>query len=160
MVRSYNSSATGPARERYEAHVKKGPDCWIWTGYLNPAGYGKFFADGRKVFVHRWAYAEFVGPIPEGIQVDHRCRVTQCVNPAHLRLATNKQNCEHRGPRVDNTSGFPGVSFHRKTQRWQASVGHEGRRIYLGLYDTAAEAAEIARAKRLELFTHNDNDRI
>lgn len=154
------TSAKGPAAERFDARVIRDREgkCWTWLGHHDHAGYAKFFADGRKVLVHRWAYEHFIGPIPEDMQIDHACHVTGCVNPQHLRLVTSKQNSEHRRRRSDNTSGFPGASPH-KSGRWQATVSHRGERIYLGLYDTAEEAGAAALAKRLELFTHNDQDR-
>lgn len=91
------------------------------------------------------------------MQLDHTCMVKHCVNPAHLRLVTNKQNCEHRAGWASNQ--YRGSNFHPKTGKWQARVGHAGRQEHLGLYDTPEEAAEVARARRNELFTHNDLDR-
>lgn len=73
---------------------KSGPDgCWIWTGQRKPAGYGVFSrnASGHH-FAHRHAYELMVGPIPEGLEVDHLCRVTSCVNPDHLEPVTPAEN--------------------------------------------------------------------
>lgn len=82
------------AREqRFWARVeKRGPDeCWLWTGALT-RGYGSFGSGGRNVRVHRFAYEAVVGPIPEGLTIDHLCRVRNCVNPAHLEAVTMREN--------------------------------------------------------------------
>lgn len=65
--------------------------CWLWSGALHN-GYGGFFADGQRWRVHRWSYEFLVGPIPEGLHLDHLCRVRHCVNPAHLEPVTNQEN--------------------------------------------------------------------
>jgi hypothetical protein len=67
-------------------------ECWEWTGHKNPAGYGNFWADDRLVKAHRWAYETCVGPIAEGLTIDHLCRNTSCVNPAHLEAVTGWEN--------------------------------------------------------------------
>lgn len=70
--------------------------CWIWSGSLNHKGYGSFMGEGgrggRVVLAHRWSHETFIGPIPEGFQVDHLCRVRACVNPAHLESVTPRTN--------------------------------------------------------------------
>ncbi len=65
--------------------------CWLWTGRLNRGGYGVGYAD-RAVRVHRWAYELLHGPIPDGLDIDHLCRVRRCVNPAHLEAVTRREN--------------------------------------------------------------------
>jgi hypothetical protein len=62
-----------------------GPDdCWLWMGGTGHAGHGRFRLPDRWVQAHRWAYEALVGPIPDGLVLDHLCRVTGCVNPRHL----------------------------------------------------------------------------
>lgn len=73
---------------------KNGPDgCWIWNGERKPAGYGHFGRNqtGRKM-AHRHAYELLVGLIPPGLELDHLCRVTCCVNPEHLEPVTPAEN--------------------------------------------------------------------
>lgn len=74
--------------------------CWIWTAYLNPAGYGEFNRTGyRAERAHRIAYELLIGLIPNGLQLDHLCRVPACVNPAHLEPVTMLENID-RSPRA------------------------------------------------------------
>ena len=132
--------------------------CWQWAGKLT-TGYGVMRVEGRSHRVHRLSYAEFVGPVPNEKHIDHKCHNRACINPAHLRLATPKQNAENRqGAQVNSLSGIRGVSRHAWAGKWSASMQHHGARIYLGLFETKEEAAEVVRLKRLELFTHSDHD--
>lgn len=63
--------------------------CWIWMGGLNDAGYGRIHGNSRA---HRFAYELFVGPIPSGLELDHKCRVRCCVNPHHLEPVPHRVN--------------------------------------------------------------------
>lgn len=65
--------------------------CHLWTAYIMPNGYGRF-AYPRGSLAHRFAYELAVGPIPDGLQIDHLCRVRCCVNPAHLEPVTHNEN--------------------------------------------------------------------
>ena len=79
--------------ERFWAKVdKSGPNgCWIWTAALS-RGYGKFGINGGTKSAHRLSYESLVGPIPEGLQLDHLCRTPACVNPDHLEAVTGRVN--------------------------------------------------------------------
>jgi len=65
------------------------PKCILWDGYIQPNGYGKT-PDQR--YAHRAAYEDEVGPIPEGMTIDHLCNVRHCVNVDHMELVTLKEN--------------------------------------------------------------------
>lgn len=149
--------ATPSVLERFEAKVRKTDNCWFWTASTQGRGYGQFYYEGRVQLAHRVAWIMHHGPIPDGMVIDHVCHNTLCVNPEHLRLATIKANVENcGGARACNkTSGFRGV---RPTPqgRWMARVGHQGRQIYVGVFDTVEEAAQAAAAKRTELYAFPD----
>ena len=93
-------------REKYEINETSG--CWLWLAarnYSSPRGkprrtqwpYGSFskrMSDGTlmQVTAHRFSYEQNVGPIPEGLELDHLCRNTLCVNPLHLEAVTHRTN--------------------------------------------------------------------
>ena len=148
-----------PMIERFWMKVHKTPGCWNWTGAAS-AGYGSW-AEGYKKRhhkAHRFAYEQMVGPIPEGMFLDHKCFNTLCVNPDHLRPVTRKQNSEHeQGPQSNSTTGVLGVT--RRKNRFYVGVGHNGQKLYGGCFKTLDEASEAAKQLRNSLFTHNDLDR-
>lgn len=84
--------------ERFWAKVDKGGPggCWLWTAFCDPDGYGKFAVGSRCVLAHRFAWELLVGPIPEGLTLDHvkarGCEHRHCVNPGHLEPVTNRVN--------------------------------------------------------------------
>lgn len=96
-----------PARDRLlDRLVPQDNGCWYWTGIIDKAGYGRVGYRGRRSeTLQRASYSEFVGDIPEGMSVDHRCHNDdltcpggttcmhrRCGNPAHLRLLTLVDN--------------------------------------------------------------------
>lgn len=89
-----------PFATRYEYFTIPEPNsgCVIWLGPLNKNGYGKMItgykSEGtrRTAWAHRLVYEYFVGPIPAGLDLDHKCRVRCCVNPNHLEPVTRKEN--------------------------------------------------------------------
>lgn len=58
--------------------------CWEWQRYRMPKGYGQACYQGRLWMAHRLSYTLYVGKIPDGYQVHHKCHNTRCINPAHL----------------------------------------------------------------------------
>lgn len=84
--------AMATLEERFWAKVEKSDGCWLWTGAKTTTGYGSVWLDGRSVKAHRVAYELLVGRIPDGLTIDHLCRVRLCVNPAHLEPVTNREN--------------------------------------------------------------------
>lgn len=67
-------------------------ECLVWTGRINRNGYGRIYHDGDERMAHRVTYEAVIGPIPEGMLLDHRCRTRCCVNPAHLEPVTHSEN--------------------------------------------------------------------
>lgn len=148
-------------RTRFWMKVRRSSGCWLWTGAVSGV-YGQFWDGKRVVWAHRFSYELKHGSIPPRKQIDHRPTCPKnCVNPDHLRVATNKQNQENRaGPQRGSRSGVRGVHWHPATSQWRAQVGHKGRKVHVGLFSDIADAEAAVVAKRLELFTHNDADRM
>jgi len=145
------------ATQRFWSKVHKTESCWEWHGARVRHGYGHFNGGQKVVKAHRYSYETEFGPIPDGALVDHICHNSSCVNPAHLRLATHKQNNENRrGPAVNNvTSGVRGV--YKADKKWVARLGHNGAAHYLGRYPTIEDAEAVVIEARRRLFTHSQN---
>ncbi len=78
--------------QRFWSKVNKTETCWLWMASSDHKGYGQFRLDGKNRKAHRVAYELLIGPIPDGLQIDHLCRVRHCVNPAHLEAVTCQEN--------------------------------------------------------------------
>lgn len=86
-----------PWPDRFWAKVnKQGPNgCWIWTAYIGVGGYGQFSTqdpDYTTRYTHRLSWLLLRGPVPEGTELDHLCRVPACVNPDHLEPVSHLVN--------------------------------------------------------------------
>lgn len=81
-----------PIEKRLAKLIKKTDSCWLWQGALSYKGYGAFEVKGVVYKAHRFVYEWYVGPIPDGLQLDHLCFVKHCVNPDHLEPVTNREN--------------------------------------------------------------------
>ena len=88
-------------RRSHEAHVRSGiptglPDdvCWPWTRGLHTQGYGRCWDTrvGKVRYAHRLVYELLRGPVPDHLDILHSCDNPQCVNPAHLRIGTHREN--------------------------------------------------------------------
>ena len=81
-------------RRRIEASIDMEPmsGCWLWNRDLTQNGYGDLRLRGKHIRAHRAAYSVYVGPIPDGLLVCHRCDVKPCCNPAHLFVGTSVDN--------------------------------------------------------------------
>lgn len=74
--------------ERLMARVARVGTHWLWTGQEGTGGYGKLKVGGRHNATHRLSYQAFVGPIPEGFAVHHKCGIALCINPEHLEAVS------------------------------------------------------------------------
>lgn len=77
---------------RFFSRVNKTDSCWLWLGAKQSRGYGHFSLDGKTTLAHRYSWEQVNGPIPQGLVIDHLCRVRSCVNPEHLRIVTQSEN--------------------------------------------------------------------
>lgn len=79
--------------ERFLSKISHlGDGCWLWTAQRSPGGYGQFKLYGRKLGAHVVSYRAFVGPIADGLELDHLCRNRACVNPLHLEAVRHRTN--------------------------------------------------------------------
>lgn len=145
--------------DRFWSKVEKTESCWNWTG-AKTSGHGVVKRDGVQGGAHRASYEMKNGPIPEGMAIDHICRNRACVNPDHLRIATQKQNRENLDPAGLTNSGARGVCWWPQRSKWLVRVGHFNKSVYVGAFTDFEEAKAAAIATRNELFTHNDADRM
>ena len=157
--------------ERFLQNIEVQPNgCWLWIGPLDKDGYARQWrigshTDGSRGVIkpHRFAYEQFIGPIPEGLVIDHLCRNRPCCNPWHLEPVTtrentqrgwrkNKAHCKHGHPlRGDNLIIHPnGWRNCRKcVNRLQKEHRQKNGRKYQRKYnETHREERRLAAAKR------------
>lgn len=117
--------------------------CIEWTGPVNGDGYARIYdyRARRYVPIHRLAYEERVGPIPDGLTIDHLCRNTRCSNPGHLEPVTIQENLARKPPQShckrghtlsgDNVYVYSGARYCRSCLRQrkaeQRAVARRGR---------------------------------
>jgi hypothetical protein len=86
---------TTPIEERLFPRIDASGPCWLWTGAKSIGGYGVINRGRRgdgNAMVHRLVWELLVGPVPEGFDLDHLCRVRACCNPDHLEPVTRAEN--------------------------------------------------------------------
>jgi hypothetical protein len=118
-----------PLPDRVTSRVTKTDTCWLWTGPLQHNGYGSVkWKKGDKwghARAHRLFYEAMVGPIPEGLEVDHVCKVRHCVNPDHLRVVTHQENILTRDNPVRRTSCRRGHPYTEDSIYWKTNSNGE-----------------------------------
>jgi len=110
------------------------------------AGYRRICVDGKSYYSSHLVFLYMTGEFPNG-EVDHIDRNRSNDKWSNLRITTHTKNCQNRGIRNDNTSGYPGVSFNTQSNRWKADICVDGVRIYLGKFiflEDAIEARKFA----------------
>src|ERR1019366_7080070 len=90
MIATALRSPAAHLAARYVPEPNSG--CWLWLGSEVGEGYGRIQHDGSYVLAHRFSYELTYGPIPASMTIDHVCRNRACVNPAHLRILSGREN--------------------------------------------------------------------
>lgn len=132
--------------QNLEEKIVKTDSCWVWDGAIQGAGYGTAWDKRiRKIkLAHRLVYELLVGPIPDGLTLDHLCRNRACVNPEHLEPVSMKENV------------LRGISPSAQKARQVLCIrGHElvatpkGRRCFICVanYQASDRAREMARER-------------
>lgn len=156
-----NAFAIADLPERMQNKIAVEGDCWTWTGARNPKGYGSAAAGvkNKSVLAHRLSYSLTRGEIPKGMEIDHLCENTSCVNPAHLEAVTPQ---EHRR-RVGHRDLAPVYAPERSnvvspavTEAFRSFFDRieESRRRYEAM-SAEDRAADDARRHRLHVATNS-----
>ena len=96
------------------------------------------------------------GHIPDNFFIDHINGNKTDNRLCNLRLVTNGQNQQNRPAPKNSSSGYRGVTWHKKANKWMSRICHNGKREMLGLFETAEEAYEVYKTKASEIYTHID----
>jgi hypothetical protein len=123
------------------------------AGNTKPSGYVSIRINGLGHYAHRLAWCYVYGDWPTD-EIDHINGVRNDNRIANLRQATRKQNMENR-VRPVGASGYRGVVWLEANQKWRASIVHNRKNIYLGLFDTAEEASAMYSDAAAFFHTHN-----
>src|SRR3990167_2605138 len=99
--------------------VSSNDGCWEWVSTRTHDGYARMRYDGRLGYAHRFAYELHVGPVPEGYDLDHLCRVRHCVNPAHLEPVTRQENLRRGSNGVLKTHCPQGHSYDEENTNYR-----------------------------------------
>lgn len=129
-----------PVAERIREKTMIDPEtgCWLWLGALNQHGYGSLgitfaYQQTKILLAHRVSYEIFKGPIPDGLTIDHLCRVRHCVNPDHLEAVTHRENILRgvgRGAKeARQTECINGHPFSPENTYYQPSTGSRKCRL-------------------------------
>jgi hypothetical protein len=144
----------GIDEDRFWAKVRKFDTCWVWTGARDHNGYGRLRSkrpNPRTFYAHRVAYELLVGPIPDGLEIDHRCFNPPCVRPGpeHCEPASHTENVrrargngwQRNAVKTHCKQGHPYTSDNTNTFR-----GHRQCRTCAIVYK-ARHAAKLAAQK-------------
>lgn len=111
------------------------------AGYVKNDGYYYIMFQRKKLLAHRIAWFKVFGRSPSG-QIDHINMNRADNRLCNLREASHADNVRNRPAQSNNTSGFKGVTFHKQTRKYHASISLNNRKLSLGYFDTGLEASQ------------------
>lgn len=115
-----------PLAERFEEkYVAAENGCWQWTAGKMSHGYGMIAVGRTMKYAHRVAYELLVGPIPDGLTIDHLCRNRACVNPEHLEAVTIQENVRRGCTKTHCLRGH----VYDEVNTYTSKVGHRQCRV-------------------------------
>lgn len=155
-----------PVFDRFIEKTEPGENgCIVWTASGNGAGYGAMYiAKGKRVLAHRWSYEYYVGPIPDGLVLDHLCRNPKCVNPEHLEAVTQRVNTlRGKAPTAINAAKTHCLLGHEYTP--ENTLIRNGKRSCRVCKNAANKAyhqnnLEVVRARSRDYYYRNREQRI
>ena len=122
------------------------------VGWLERHGYWRIKFKGQKYWAHRVCYYLHTGKDPYDLEIDHIDGNTQNNQPENLRACSISLNQANQKLSQRNTSGYKGVTWKATKNKWSAQISCSGRYFYLGLYDSALDAAKAYDVAALEMF--------
>ena len=127
------------------------------AGCRGGRGYLRIQLQGRKYQAHRLAWLYIHGEWPND-QIDHINRDRSDNRIDNLREVTNKQNHQNKSKYSNNTSGHPGVYWHKQNSKWQAKIEHNQKQIHLGYFTNIEEALSARKAGELKYWGVNRSE--
>lgn len=110
-------------------------------GYIEKSnGYKRFTLNGKKYYYHRFIWELHFGNIPEGFEIDHINRDRLDNKIENLRLVSHQDNNKNKGLNTNNKSGFKGVCWDKRSQKWYSYIMIDGKHKYLGLFENIQDA--------------------
>jgi hypothetical protein len=108
-----STDSTVPVEQRLWGRISEAGECWLYTGYLTPYGYGQLSYQNRQWLAHRLAWFLTHGAIPEDKLVCHTCDTRACVRPEHLYVGSYADNNRDTRTRGRHGSGHTSLSGER-----------------------------------------------
>jgi hypothetical protein len=123
------------------------------AGTTKTGEYVQIMIDKKMYLAHRLVWLYVYGELPKE-KIDHVNRVAYDNRIQNLRLVDDKQNRENISIAKNNTSGHIGIYWLPKQNKWQAKIGHNKKRIYLGNFEQKSEAIMAMKQAEKQYFTH------